>query len=178
MRLGASIKVQRSNAGGARRFFQAIAALRGEPTGVKVGFPAGKASGEIIERAVYNEFGTRHIPERPFLRNAMRANRTKYVDGMKSEVRQIIADAIKGRTRARAIESALNRLGIIAVGDIQDEITALSSPPNAASTIRQKGSSNPLIDTGAMRAAVTHQIVRGGLGGILRSLRGSTSLRL
>lgn len=54
-----------------------------------------------------------------------------------------------------ALATVLNKLGIVAQGDIQSEITSLRSPPNSAVTIARKGSSNPLIDTGAMRQAVT-----------------------
>ncbi len=36
-------------------------------------------------------------------------------------------------------------------------IKDVKSPSNAASTIKQKGSANPLIDTGNMRQAVTHK---------------------
>ena len=53
---------------------------------------------------------------------------------------------------------ALARLGIQAADDIRSEITSLSLPANSPVTIAIKGSSNPLIDTGEMRAAVTHQV--------------------
>lgn len=56
------------------------------------------------------------------------------------------------------MRAQLSRLGVLAQGDIQMEITALSSPPNTPSTIARKGSSNPLIDTGAMRGAVTWKL--------------------
>ena len=41
-------------------------------------------------------------------------------------------------------------LGESAQADVQQKITDLREPPNAASTIAQKGSSNPLIDSRAM----------------------------
>lgn len=144
-----SIKVERRTNKGIWSALLALAKAR-DPR-VKVGFPSGKAGGAIIERAIYNEFGTRHIRERPFIRNAMRGNRSKYADGMRKEAKAMLL----GST---SMTSSLNKLGIVAAGDIQDEITALSSPPNAPSTIRQKGSSNPLIDTGAMRQAVTWKV--------------------
>lgn len=131
------------------------------PRRVKVGFPAGEASGSNIEKAVWNEFGTRGgasgggwggpIPERPFMRNSVRANRGKYRDAMKTSAAKIL----RGET---ALSIVMNKLGILAQGDIQSEITALSSPPNSPVTIARKGSSNPLIDTGAMRAAVTWKV--------------------
>lgn len=131
--------------------------LRG-PKKVKVGFPASKSSKSNIEKALWNEFGTRGgrsgggwggpIPERPFMRNAMRGNRTKYRGFLRSRAKGILL----GET---AMGTALNQLGILAQGDIQEEIVRLRSPGNSEVTIARKGSSNPLIDTGAMRQAVT-----------------------
>lgn len=124
------------------------AKLRG-PKHVKVGFPASKSSKSNIEKAVWNEFGTRRgIPERPFMRNAMRNNRAAYRDALRKSASKILL----GET---ALATVLNKLGILAQGDIQAEITSLNSPPLSPRTIRAKGSSKPLIDTGAMRQAVT-----------------------
>lgn len=121
------------------------------PTAVDVGFPEGAVKSEIIDRAVYNEFGTTRIPERPFMRNAMRDNRPKYV----AAVRAMTPLIIEGKM---TLVVALNRLGIMAQTDIKEEISTLTDPPNAPSTIAKKGSSKPLIDTGEMRDAVTWRI--------------------
>lgn len=131
---------------------------------VKVGLPASTASASNIQKGIWQEFGTKGsgkgfgtprgggfggpIPERPFMRNAMRDNRVKYRDGMAKSAPQIL----RGET---AIRTVLSKLGALAQGDIQSEITSLSSPPNSPVTIAIKGSSNPLIDTGAMRQAIT-----------------------
>lgn len=120
---------------------------------VEVGFPDGETNDAVIERATFNEFGTRTIPERPFMRNAMRANRGKY--------RRYIASTAKDVFLGRlSVRTALNRLGLVAVGDVQTEISTLMDPPNAPSTIAAKGSSNPLIDTGEMRQAVTYRVTK------------------
>ena len=50
-------------------------------------------------------------------------------------------------------------LGAKIASDIQTKIKTLSDPANTASTVKQKGSSNPLIDTGGMRMRVTHRVV-------------------
>jgi len=131
------------------------------PRRVKVGFPAGKASGGVIERAIWNNFGTRGgasgggwggpIPERPFMQNSMRANSGKYRDAMKTSAAKIL----RGET---ALSIVMNKLGILAQGDIRGEITSLASPPNSPVTVALKGSSNPLIDSGGMRAAVTWKV--------------------
>lgn len=131
------------------------------PKKVKVGFPAGEAGGSVIERAIYNEFGTQGgasgggwggpVPERPFMRNSMRDNRSKYKSGMTTAAKGIL----RGDT---ALRTVLSKLGIMAQGDIQSEITSLSSPPNSPVTIELKGSSKPLIDSGEMRQAVTYKV--------------------
>lgn len=145
--------------------------LRG-PTKVKVGFPASESTAANIQKAIWNEFGTGHrsfrgnvadgfsaatvtgeggIPERPFMRNAMKNNLAKY----KRALRAGAKDVLMGTS---SLTQVLNKLGIMAQGDIQQEITSLRDPPNAPSTIARKGSSNPLIDTGAMRQAVTWKL--------------------
>lgn len=144
-----------------RRDFIKIPSKITGPLTVKVGFPAGKASGSNIDKAVWNEFGTRGgasgggwggpIPERPFMRNSGRNNANKYRQLMKAEAIKLIT----GKTNLKQI---MQRLGILAVGDIQKEITALRTPPNSPVTIALKGSSNPLIDSGEMRAAVTYKV--------------------
>lgn len=121
------------------------------PTKVKVGFPAGEVSSDILDRAVWNHFGTETIPERPFLSLAIRNNRGAYRNAMRTSALKILM----GETGMRTV---LSKLGIKAQGDIQAEIVSLSAPPNAPSTIRQKGSSNPLIDSGQMRQSVTWKI--------------------
>lgn len=140
---------------------KAVKHLATGPKRVKVGFPKGEADGGNIAKAVWNEFGTRGgasgggwggpIPERPFMRNALRANRGKYQDAMRSSAVKIL----RGSTSLTVV---MSKLGIVAQGDIQAEITSLSSPPNSPVTIALKGSSNPLIDTGEMRGAVTYKV--------------------
>lgn len=132
------------------------AMLRG-PLQVKVGFPKGEADSDVINKAIWTHFGTKGggwggpIPERPFLSNAMRSNRSAYRAAMKASASKILT----GKTD---VQTTLRKLGIKAQGDVQSEITSLSSPANSPVTIKLKGSSNPLIDTGEMRGAVTWKI--------------------
>lgn len=127
-------------------------ALRG-PDRVQVGFPAGTDT-DVVAKAVFNEFGTSTgIPERPFLRNAMTDNRDGYRGMMTRAARKIIESEGKFTK-----QHALAQLGLKAQGDVQKSITDLREPPNAPATIKRKGSSNPLIDTGEMRARVTFKV--------------------
>lgn len=124
------------------------------PTKVKVGFPAGKVDGAVVDRAIWNHYGTtRGIPARSFLLNAIRKNRRKYLEAMKTAG----AKVLRGET---TLDQTMRKLGVLAQGDIQQEITDLRDPPNAPSTIAAKGSSNPLIDTGEMRSKVTWEVKR------------------
>lgn len=143
-----------------RRRTELPTSIRG-PKRVKVGFPAGEADSDNINKAVWNEFGTRGgasgggwggpIPERPFFRNALRNNKDAYQTAMRTSAVKIL----RGTT---TLATVMQKLGILAQGDIQAEITSLSSPPNSPITIALKGSSKPLIDTGETRGAVTYKV--------------------
>lgn len=124
------------------------------PTQVHVGFPSGKSDSDVVARAVWNHFGTsRGIPARPFMFNAIRKNKREIV----RYLNKTAPDILKGEMSLR---TALARLGILTQGYVQDEITELRNPPNHPDTIRQKGSSNPLIDSGEMRGAVTYKVTK------------------
>lgn len=127
------------------------------PSKVKVGFPSGKVSGDLVMRAVWNEFGTAGgasgggwggpVPERPFMRTTLKSRRGAYRDAMKQSASAILLGKV-------SMAVILNRLGILAQGDIQATIGSIG-PPNSPVTIARKGSSTPLIDTGEMRQRVT-----------------------
>lgn len=121
-----------------------------KPGSVKVGFPRGSEQ-DVLNKAFWNEYGTERIPPRPFMRNSLKKNLKKYKRFIKTKLSRITLL----RTQQTTV---LNKLGLMAQGDIQTEIRVLNKPINAASTVRQKGSSNPLIDTGEMRQAVTYEI--------------------
>lgn len=90
------------------------------------------------------------IPARPFMR------RTASLYKRKLEERKVIElnGIISGRFSAR---QALSRLGEWYVGRIKYVITKLKFTLNSGITIKQKGSSKPLISSGEMRNATTHR---------------------
>lgn len=97
--------------------------------------------------AFWQEFGTAKIPMRPFMRNAIAKNTRKWGDSVKT--------ILIGTNDS---ERALKMLGEIMRGDIVLSLTNLNTPPNAPSTIKQKGSSNPLIDTGLLRSSISWEL--------------------
>lgn len=125
---------------------------------VRIGYQAGKASEEdgtdICDVAAWNELGTSNAPARPFLRQS--------VDNHESEINAFLQSKRKDLVRGVGAEQILKDIGIFQKDLIQGEITDGSFVPNAASTIRKKGSSKPLIDSGKMRQLVNYQITEKG----------------
>jgi hypothetical protein len=110
----------------------------------------------VLEVAIWNEFGTEHIPARSFIRETL----------------DIHADAILtlARRLAKAVElgrmdekQAMGLLGEHVVGLMKERIANHGAPaafaPNAPRTIAKKGSSTPLIaHTGQLRNSITYRI--------------------
>lgn len=95
------------------------------------------------------EFGTNNgnIPARPWLTPGVSSGNEEYI--------KIIADGLEDGQQP---EQLLEMVGLVAVAKVQQYMVDLRSPPNAPQTIARKGSSNPLIDTGALRQSVTHKV--------------------
>lgn len=105
----------------------------------------------LPELAAIHEFGDRrgHIPERAPFRKSIRANAGKY--------KRLLASA----SRIAVVEQKLkayNLIGAAGVADVQRLIAQGLEPENADSTKARKGSSTPLIDTGAFRQSVTFEV--------------------
>ncbi len=115
-------------------------------------FSEDKYSGgaNIASIAFFNEFGTKNIPERSFIR--------AWIDNNKSRIRKFKIKLLdKLYKRQINAEQALKLLGEFAQGGIKKYIIDLRTPGNADSTVAKKGSSNPLIDTGRMLNSVRHK---------------------
>lgn len=92
------------------------------------------------------------IPERSFIRSAFD---DKNKDWLKFFERQL----------ERALESKISvkmmyeRLGAKIQGDIQQQLKDVRTPPNSPLTEENKGSSNPLINTGGLRQRIVYRVV-------------------
>jgi len=140
-----------------------------------VGFPGDSAKAKQsregkgmnnIQVAIANEFGSPQgvqpvVPARPFMRQTFSGpKRKKFLDAGAG----LLGMVAEGRMSTRI---ALERLGTMGASAVKDEITSPSPAfvPNAPFTIAKKKSSHPVIDTGAMRAAVTHKVrMKSGIG--------------
>lgn len=127
---------------------------------VRIGFQHGKATEEdgtdVCDVAAWNELGTVNMPSRPFLR--------KSVDENESKINSFLQSKKKDLVRGVSAEQVLKEIGIFQKDLIQEKITEGSFAPNAESTVRQKGSSKPLIDSGRMRQSVNYVIQKKGSG--------------
>ena len=125
---------------------------------VKVGIQndAGVHAGgdmSVAAIAYINEYGTRdgRIPPRPAHTNAFDDNKTS----LNSLVNRLIRGVSEGKLTA---QKAAAILGQTHEDNVKQSITNLRSPANAPRTIAQKGSSNPLIDTGQTRNSVRYVV--------------------
>ena len=88
------------------------------------------------------------IPARPWLVPGVES-------GRKEQIEAFVETFVKTGGNS---EAALEAAAATAVGNVQQYMTDLKTPPNAPSTIAKKGSSNPLIDSGMLRGSVTHSV--------------------
>lgn len=123
---------------------------------VYVGLPQGSGgydTGEtVVGVGVANEFGTRRIPERSFLRVPLAANKDRINNAFKRQMPAVLRGDI-------TFDKLLETIGQLGAGISQEAISAGISPANAPSTIAKKGSGkNTLIDTGNLREKITYVV--------------------
>lgn len=114
---------------------------------------------EVLTKAIVNEFGTTQagrnknitIPERSFIR----ATYNKQYKKVAKRFTQIFESISKKRYDVKA---KLKLIALEQSSATQETITNFKSPANAPSTIKKKGSSHPLIDTGEMRSKITSKV--------------------
>lgn len=136
-------------------------------TAVKVGVlasdPKGAASepgGDLTVAAIaaIMEYGTHdgHVPARPWLRPAFDRARERLI----ALAGKGLLGVLVGDT---TVPIVLGQMGATLVSEARNGITAGAGipPPNAPSTIRRKGSSRPLVDTGRLVGAITWVVLTG-----------------
>jgi hypothetical protein len=113
----------------------------------------------VAEIAAINEYGTQdgRIPSRSFLRSTFEARREELAE----MGREFIEKVVDGKLD---LAIALGRMGAWLANKVKRAITDGTGiePENRPSTVRKKGSSRPLVDTGRMLAAITWSVIVGG----------------
>lgn len=129
------------------------------PSGLKP-HPKGEGGATVVDIGTFNEFGTKHIPERSFIRTTMDENEKE----LRAITKKLFFKMASGKMTT---EKALTILGLKIQALIKKKITDLDTPLNDPVTIARKGSSNPLIDTGLMRNSITFKLSLSGSTGLI-----------
>lgn len=107
--------------------------------------------------AAYNEFGTVHNPQRPFMSDTFSENMNQLymAKGMKS----VYLDILKGSTASLRLLNSLGRLTAELMQVTIQQYAAAGG--NSSATIEKKGGRDtPLIDTGKMLESVKFHVHR------------------
>ncbi len=124
-------------------------------------YPKGKkdkgAAPRVIDVAAQNEFGSDgppKIPARPFMKQSSKDVKA-FLHNKYKKKNFMLAGGNVNKKQARKFIVVIAP-EIEAIYDLK--IVNLTEPINAPLTIKLKGSSNPLIDTGLMRQTLTYDI--------------------
>ena len=102
--------------------------------------------------AAAHEFGVPgHIPERSFLRTTLDENKK---DATRVLVRELKADISQGDFSGRAFAIVGEKLS----GEVKRKIQSGIEPALDPETVKRKGSSKPLIDTGNLLQSITYEV--------------------
>ncbi|CAI3933441.1 phage virion morphogenesis protein [Commensalibacter communis] len=118
---------------------------------IKVGIASGATYPDgqsVADVAYWNEVGTPNIPARP----TFSVVPFKYGDNWGQQLEAIL------KSSGWKIEQSLEAFGNIVAGQVKLEINNLLDPPLSPYTIKKKGSSKPLIDTGLLINSVVYQV--------------------
>lgn len=114
-----------------------------------------KMRGYLRSQGMYLKASTKQItiPERSFIRSSYDKETDKIINRANKLLERVLRLELP-------VQTFFELLGSYIVGVMQEYLTDLRTPPNSPFTIARKGSSNPLIDTGRLRQAITHKVVK------------------
>lgn len=136
---------------GSAEDISALSALNRIRCGVGISQSANARSGDIGNAALLrlHENGSplQGIPARPVLQRALSGDTLELA----------LRDGLKNALDGAAPRQALSGVGEAAAEAVR-ALFGTIGPKNSASTLAQKGTDSPLIDTGALRAAVSFEL--------------------
>lgn len=91
------------------------------------------------------------IPARSYIRSTVDENEDKYFKDSESLSKQMLDQKIDKH-------QALTLMGQTIEADIKNKIISVKEPPNAPSTIRKKGSANPLVNKGLLGQSIRYAV--------------------
>jgi len=129
-----------------------IRKMGGAETRVGLFGSGGGADENLAARASVQEYGSRRWKGggRPFMRQSFDKNVGDLERLAKKEYDQVV-------DQKQSVSKMVKTVGAWMEGKIKETITTGNFRPLKPATIRAKGSSTPLIDTGQMRNSITHK---------------------
>ena len=114
---------------------------------------SGKAENgaSYVDIATWNEYGTRRIPSRPFIRISADTNRQAWA----KMAQQCVNDVIDGDSPRNAAQVIGHKM-VEGIRKVFGDTSKLKA--NAPSTIAKKGRNEPLVDSGEMRRRVNFRV--------------------
>lgn len=116
-------------------------------------YPTGEA---VLDVALWNEFGTDHIPERSFFRSAIDGNDSLINQWREESLEKVL---LGQWTAQKALESVGFKIQVLIQNKIQSDVP----PPNAPSTVEKKlrdgVAPRTLQNTRLMLRSVTYKVV-------------------
>ncbi|HHE9979242.1 hypothetical protein A4A64_08945 [Haemophilus influenzae] len=122
---------------------------------VKVGVQADAGvhseSGEsLVDIGIWNEYGTVHIPSRPFIRQTFEDNQ--------QAVEQYLGRVVSNVAKGGDLVQELSKLGQWYQDKQKKTLKSYPWTPNAPSTRRRKKSSKPLVDTSQLVNSIRYKV--------------------
>ncbi len=164
--MGASVQIQRDNTADILKRLKSRSVVAGLPSD-SAPYPNGQS---VVQVGVDHEFGSENartytsprgnkvsvsgVPERSFMRSTAKENRARWAKIIKSSV----GNMIKGDFGTSEL---MARIGSVMSSDIKQKIIKIKNPANSPQVIADKGSNNPLIDTGHMKNQITYAVKDG-----------------
>lgn len=104
----------------------------------------------VIDVAIFNEYGTDKIPSRPFIRQCFELHSKEAF----ARLEKVVSFIGKGGD----VDVALGNIGQWYEQRMKHVLTTYPWEKNSVATIRKKGSSKPLIDTGQLRNSIRYKV--------------------
>ena len=112
----------------------------------------------ILEYAVYNEFGTKHIPPRPFMRNAIESNSQAISNYIEARVNDVLEGQITGRKALMQIGEYIRGLIIQSIATATNWAEPLSSKTLKAKLKEGSNNDKTLIEDRFLIKSIRYQI--------------------
>jgi len=118
-------------------------------------YTEGNPPPDVVEVALWMEYGTKNIPERSFIRSTVDEHRSQINQWREQALRQIMFDG-------KSVKDALESIGFKVQALIQNKIKSNVPPPLADSTAARKRKSGvapvTLINTGLLLRSITYKV--------------------